>query len=687
MKRLLTIALLGFLALVASSSAAQSSFPTLISSSGLFSEGELATLQRDADLAQRSGVPIMFVVVRGDGTSAGSAQSYAETYRADRGVETSAGADDGIVFLVHWVPDAPEKSVVVYSAGSHAFQTTGLNDESIQRYITGFVEPRLHDGMLFEANVFLMRLTRATSLYDPPPVRAITGVALGVQRALIAIAPLAALGTMALTWRTSRPAKRQRWKLIALSFAVVIAVAMFSVWTHSRIGIASVLVMLVSLAIWCLWVTRNRDNAPIPWRQIAPDIVIALLLIGTSFSINMQQVELTPGDRDETRWINRAYYAADLADPFGPTWQDYIITVGQPPLGSIAIGTGMALQGQDLRAAGVWDYQYDKKWFEATGGYPTQDALHAARRTNAAIGALSTGAAYVLGRLLTNRIGGIAAGVFLAWHPLHIVLSTQALSDQTFALLLLLALIAAWKFAEKPTWARAIVFGILLGLGGATKLTPLLLAPPLVVFGIVRLWFDRSETGRRAGWMLISQPFIAFAAFVAIYPWLWPNPIERTWRLFSFRSGEMDAQTSAWPNALTEGPLDALSRFGYKLTYTHSTSQKALQHLYDWAGIDRIAVGIDVVLAAAGVVILLWIVAQSGLWSPHALVGCLLLGELALLAIGMKADFYRYHLPVVMIVSAGVAVSVGTAWNAILHLVRQRHEAASPSIQAEVATQ
>src|SRR5690606_38565362 len=113
----------------------------------------------------------------------------------------------------------------------------------------------------------------------------------------------------------------------------------------------------------------------------------------------------------------------------------------------------------------------------------------------------------------------------------------------------------------------------------------------------------------------------------------------------------MDAQTSAWPGALTEGPFDALARFGDKLTNTHSTSQKAFQHFYDWVGIERTAVGIDLVLAAAGGVILLWIVARNGLWGPHALVACLLFGELVMLAVGMKADFYRYHLPVVMIAS------------------------------------
>lgn len=684
MTRAMTAIILVMMCLIALPVAAEDSHPTLLADQTVFNDGERAALQRDADLAQRSGVPIMFAIVRGDGTAVGSAQEIADEYREAYGVETAPGADDGIVFLVMWLPNNPEKSVAVYSAGEHAYATTGLSDETITGYLDQFARPLLQNGHLFEANIYLMRLTRATSLYVPPPAREITGLALTVQKSLLVAAPLAAVALAVGLGRAGRVTDRVRWRIVAAALAAIAIMAVASVWTHSRIGIAAVLAGLITLAIWALWATRKPGNKRINRRGIAPDLLIVLVLVATSLLINMRQVEITPGDRDETRWLNRAYYVADLADPFGPTWQDYVITVGQPPLGSIAIGIGMALQGQDLRATGVWDYQYDRAWFTATGGYPTDEALHAGRRTNAVIGALATGAAYVLGRLMTNRAGGIAAGIYLAWHPLHIVLSTQALSDETFALLLLLALIAAWQFATKPVWARAIILGMLLGLGGATKLTPLLLAPPLAGFGVFRLLADRTPAGKRAGWMLVAQPFIAFATFVAIYPWTWENPIGRTWRLFAFRSSEMDVQTSAWPNALTEGPLQALARFGYKLTYTHSTSQKALQHIYDWIGIDRTAVGFDLVLAAAGAVILLWFIAKNGLWTPQALVAMLLFGELAILALGMKADFYRYHLPVVMIVSACISVSVGTAWKYTLAFAR-RDLAQAPDVTPEVA--
>ncbi len=686
MMRHIAAILLALTCLIAVPAAASSSFPTLLTSDALLSDGERSTLQRDADLAQRAGVPIMFAIVRGDGTSVGSAQSIADRYRAEYSVESAPGADDGIVFLTVWIPNTPEISAVVYSAGTNAFATSGLSDETISAYIADDVLPRLREGQLFDASVFLMRLTRATSLYVPPPVREIDGAAKIVQQALTILAPALVIAQLATLWASRSVDARRRWQLIGVSLLAAMVLIGASVWTHSLIGIACVALSLLALAGWSLWITRDTAIEPDKWRAMLPDAAIALVLIAVSITINMQQVEITPGDRDETRWLNRAYYAADLVDPFGPTWQDYVITVGQPPLGSVTIGIGLAVQGEDLRATGVWDYQYDRAWYTATGGYPTEEALHAGRRTNAVIGALAVGAAYVLGRLITNRAGGIAAGVYLAWHPLHIVLSTQALSDQTFALLLLLALIAAWQFAAKPTWARAIILGILLGLGGATKLTPLLLAPPLAAFGILRLITDRTEAGKRGGAMLIAQPFVAFFAFVAAYPWLWENPVGRTWRLFAFRSGEMDAQTSAWPNALTDGPFEALARFGYKLTYTHSTSQKAIQQTYDWIGIERTAVGIDLVLAAAGAAILLTAIARRGLWTPHALVAMLMFGEVAILALGMKADFYRYHLPVVMIVSACIAITVGTGWSMAFNLVRRRGLAPAPSIAPEGAT-
>lgn len=417
-----------------------------------------------------------------------------------------------------------------------------------------------------------------------------------------------------------------------------------------------------------------RDRVLSGWTGLVPDVLLALLFFAISFAVSVQQVEKTPFHPDETRWMNRAYYAREIGNPFGPAWQDYVTTIGQPPLGSIVMGIGLAVQGHDLDATGVWDFAYGRDWNSRMGAMPSDDDRFAARHTNVVVGALVVAAVYVLGRMTTNRFGGIVEASFLAWHPLHIVLATQALSDQTLSLLLVLIFITGYAFAQKPSWTRAILLGILLGLGGSVKLTPLLLAVPLAGFGVLRWLVHRDAASRRYAWMLLAQPVIAFATFVLSYPFLWPDPFTRTWRLFAFRAEEMDAQSAAWPETAVTSPLDSLARFGDKLTNTHSTSQRVLAQIYDWLNIDRVPVGLDFIPATAGIVLLVWFVARKGFWTPIAMVALLMGAEAGALVVGMKTDFYRYHLPIVLIMAGCIGISSGTLWSGIMQILRGRRQ-------------
>lgn len=419
------------------------------------------------------------------------------------------------------------------------------------------------------------------------------------------------------------------------------------------------------------------------WTGLLPDILLALLFFAISFGVSVQQVEKTAFHPDETRWMNRAYYAREIGDPFGPAWQEYVTTLGQPPLGSIVMGIGLAVQGHDLDATGVWDFAYGRDWNERMGAIPSDADRFAARRTNVVVGALVVAAVYVLGRLTTNRFGGIVSASFLAWHPLHIMLATQALSDQTLSLFLVLIFITGFAFAKKPSWTRAILLGTLLGLGGSVKLTPLLLALPLAGFGVLRWFVHRDAASRRYAWMMLAQPVIAFATFVLTYPFLWPDPLRRTWRLFAFRAEEMEAQSTAWPGTAVTSPLDSLARFGRALTYTHSTSQRLLAQVYDWLNIDRVPIGLDVIPAAAGIVLLVWFVTRKGFWTPIAMVALLMGAEAGALVVGMKTDFYRYHLPITVIMAGCIGVSSGALWSGITHLLRGRTQRVGVAAEAQ----
>jgi len=412
------------------------------------------------------------------------------------------------------------------------------------------------------------------------------------------------------------------------------------------------------------------------------NLVIAALLFAISFSINNAHIEGTELHPDETRWLNRAYYIEDIGDPYGETWQDYYLTRGQPPGGSYLMGIGLLLQGQPVDSNGVWDFHFGREWNEMAGAVPDDDVLMAGRRTNAVVGALVVVTAFFAASMLTNRVGGIFGALFLAYHPLHITLSTQALSDELLALSLGVTFVAAFKFAQKPAFGWALVMGVALGIGGGTKLAPLALSFVLASLGIVWLAWQFRQHGRpalrwpasRSGALLLLQPVISGFVFVAMYPYLWVDPIGRSLALLDFRTTEMASQARIWPWARVDNPKDAFMRYGEQLSDIASTTK----HVQEW--VDRNLglpipnpVGLDFVVVAAGGILLLRIVIQRGLWSPHALVALLMAAEVGAVTVGLGVDFYRYYLPVLLVNSVLVGVAFGEATAAVRRHLRQRH--------------
>lgn len=421
---------------------------------------------------------------------------------------------------------------------------------------------------------------------------------------------------------------------------------------------------------------RNRS----PLASVRIDVILPLLLFLFAAIQSLGAVDDTSFHPDESRWLNRAHFVRDLADPFGPTWEDYYTTRGQPPMGSYLMGIGLQLQGRDLDTNKIWDFAYDSRWNRFTGAMPSDEDLEAGRRTNAIVGAIVVVVVYFIVSRLSNRVGGLIAGVFLSLHPLHIHLGSQALSDQLLALLLALAFLCAFRFGRNPTWASALLLGVLLGLGGATKLSPLLLSVPLAGLGGLRLLYEywRHRTSFsvtrpvQTASMLIAQPVIAFAAFVIVSPYLWPEPIRRTYYLFEFRRVEMVGQSNNWPSVAVANPAAALSRIGKRLNEDFSTTEHVQRWFGELIGLDLSVIGFDLLLAAIGGLLLILIVFKRGIWSPHAITAGLMLSELAAVVLGMGSDFYRYYLPVVLIVAILVGVFAGETWAGARELLRSR---------------
>lgn len=435
-------------------------------------------------------------------------------------------------------------------------------------------------------------------------------------------------------------------------------------------------------------------------RSVVLDAVVVTLLFLLACWQYLPLVNDTPFHRDEARWVHRAGYVRELAHPFGPYWDEatwmerggsldeqYRLRA-QPPLGSYLMGLGLLLQGRDLDVNGFWNMDRDERWNISQGNMPHAADLTAARRTTAIVTALTVAVVYALGRRLTNRVGGAAAALFVLFHPLVNLYAAFAGSDMLLVFLVALAAMAAYRLADRPSWSRALLLGVVLGLGAAAKLSPIGVTIPLALLGgavvgrhylddrasmtltgtsravedsaksAVRFrWFPAFVTARSTamfGWQLVSLPFVAFTTLVALYPYLWRAPLDHTLAMFEFRTSGMDLQARLWPHIAVAGPFDALRRVGLRLGEEFTI----LGQLGAGWEVPNLELGV----AAVGLLVLLFLVARHGLTSGHGLALVVLGGQSAITVIGMDADWARYHLPILLFVAICIGVVIGQGW-------------------------
>jgi hypothetical protein len=368
---------------------------------------------------------------------------------------------------------------------------------------------------------------------------------------------------------------------------------------------------------------------------------------------------------DESRWISRAHYLAALTDPTGPTWDDQYMTRGQPPLGSYAMGLGLLLQGRDLETNPPWDFSLPWEENIAIGNKPVAGDLSAGRRTSAALVALTALVLIPVARVFVSQPWAIAAGALYAVHPFSMYIGSIAMSDALFGLLIALAAWSAAAFAQRPGWWRAMVLGALLGLGGATKLSPLAVAAGLSALFIAVAIISTVRHRQHLPAPAVSAAFglvigaAALVTFVAVYPYLWPDPVTRTRHLFAFRVEEMAVQASDWPVMAVPNRLEALRRVHVNFSDRYNLSSS----LSERAGLGPAPAWvrhIEIVLVGFGVAVMATQAARAGPSSSRALVLAVLGGQVVVTIIGMRSEFDRYHLPVALL--GAVAAVAALAW-------------------------
>jgi hypothetical protein len=353
-------------------------------------------------------------------------------------------------------------------------------------------------------------------------------------------------------------------------------------------------------------------------------LALAVLMVaGSIFLTNRVKI-----DSDEAEWIGTTRYFQLYFvehDVSAQSWPDEYWTRTQPMVVRYVIGSWLWLRGYDLEALDpTYDYTRNAAENRRAGLGPSDELLADGRMPARALAMLSILTLYLVTRLLAGPAGGLVAATLATGSPYlqeHLV---RAKAESTLMFLLFATLrvgVIGLSRAERterrwPDLGWGIATGILLGLAFGAKLTAILAIMAVALWGTWACLNTVVQPRRRAGLpgdsdTLAPQPSpfapspresgkpgpwlwpLAVLAttgivFLASNPFLWPNPIGRTWILFDNRREEMARQQLDVPSRAVYG-LDRR----IELVWDRSVSNDAF-------GPSRLNWPVEAVLAGLG---------------------------------------------------------------------------------------
>jgi hypothetical protein len=301
------------------------------------------------------------------------------------------------------------------------------------------------------------------------------------------------------------------------------------------------------------------------------DFLLIACGLSVVFYAEMGRVEFHP---DESFWIA----TSDLFEPFvrgdfaSSVWDEVQLTSDDPHVVRYLIGLGRLAGG--YRAADLnsrWDFRYNAATNVALGAVPGPGLLWWSRLPMAILAVLYGLGVYGLVDKAAGRLGGYLAVFLFVGNPYMRAALPRALGEAPLLTFVLLAALAATRALEG--WGRAAsrpfrvllgplawfgLTGVLCGLAGAAKLNGLqaaFAAAALALLAALRRASGAPTAARQAfGAGAPALVLLATGAiFVAVNPYLYPDPLARTGRLFTYRWQAIEAQQAQYADAAIRG--------------------------------------------------------------------------------------------------------------------------------------
>ena len=128
----------------------------------------------------------------------------------------------------------------------------------------------------------------------------------------------------------------------------------------------------------------------------------------------------------------------------------------------------------------------------------------------ALLGAGTVAGVGLLGRQVAGNEVGLTAATIAALYPVLVVSDTSLRVEALYALLIVSALLGAYRLRDRPTWSRAAQLGAIVGLAALTRSEAIVL---LVLLALPAVW----RVGRRRGLALFGVT--ALTAALVVSPW------------------------------------------------------------------------------------------------------------------------------------------------------------------------
>jgi hypothetical protein len=281
-------------------------------------------------------------------------------------------------------------------------------------------------------------------------------------------------------------------------------------------------------------------------------------------------VARTPFKDDESQWIATSSFFEPFArgDFTNTIWRDWYWTRTQPPVTRYIIALGRLAGGYSPDALNKpWNWNRDEDGNNADGAMPDADLLWWSRLPMALLATVAGLCICYFARTTAGRGASYTAVLLIVANPYFLLMLCRAMSEAPLVAMILLASCAANQALK--TWSRAlnaqlsarlfgqwcawfVVIGVCAGIAGGAKLNGLAVVAAGVALALVAVaLFPSTVPVRiRLGWAVAGTISVLAATaiiFVAVNPFLYPDPFGHTLILFEQRLHEFQIQATLWP--------------------------------------------------------------------------------------------------------------------------------------------